>query len=252
MFFPPGLPESGRLGEWELPIASAADPWEKLRQTLPQAPEDAAPRSAEEGADDPWVRLRAIYLPFTEQEETAAQDDRGARQKVSRALHAAYAPYAGLIREASARFDVPEEIIAAVILVESGGNPRARANGSTAAGLMQTISATFSDARKALARRGMDLGTSPFDPEASIMAGTWYLDRMYVRARADKPGAIGPKSRIDSWKYPLEYYYAGPGHGVKTNPVIIIYSGGKKVVVDKPAYSAKVLHWAGIMRRKDV
>jgi soluble lytic murein transglycosylase-like protein len=222
------------------------DPWKKLQQ-LTREPAAADQSIRHQDSPDPWARLRAIYLPFSQEDETAAEADRIIRQKVSDGLLAAVSPYAGLIRRASSRFDVPEEIIAAVIMVESGGNHKAKAPTSTASGLMQTISATFSDARHDLSRRGTPIADTPFDPEASIMAGTWFLDRMYLFARRDNPDAVGPRNQIDSWKKPLEYYYAGPGHGVKSDPVIIIYSGGEQVVVDKPAYSSKVLRWARIM-----
>lgn len=227
--------------------AEPVDPWDKLRRQIENQPEPPLPPAVE--TEDPWAKLRAIYLPFTEEEEFEAAIDPVVRQKVSKGLHAALDPYADLIRKASDLFNVPQEIIAAVIMVESGGDPKARAKTSSAAGLMQTISGTFTDARTSLKNREIHISESPYDPESSIFAGTWYLDRMYDRARRDKPGEVGPRDSIAAWKYPLEYYYAGPGYGARRDPVVIIYSGGKKVVVDKPAYSSKALKWAGIMSR---
>jgi len=228
--------------------SASADPWDKLQDWFEKEPDPPPKPATEKETEDPWAKLRAIYLPFTEEEESAAIIDPVIRQKVSIGLHAAVAPYAELIKEAADMFNVPQEIIAAVIMVESGGDPKARAKTSSAAGLMQTISGTFSDARKSLKSREIHISDNPFDPESSILAGIWYLDRMYERAITDKPGKVGHRDQIASWKYPLEYYYAGPGYGARHEPVVIIYSGGKKVMVDKPAYSAKALKWAKIMR----
>ena len=51
-----------------------------------------------------------------------------------------------------------------------------------------------------------------------------------------------------AWRYPAQYYYAGPGNGRKAADKVIIYSNGRRVVVDKPAYSEKVMRWASIMK----
>jgi len=230
--------------------AEQDDPWQKLREVIdkpaPEKEKKSAPVAKEE--DDPWVKLRAIYLPFTEEEEAAAVTDKSAGKKVASGLHAALDPHASFIEEAAQRFDIPVEIISAVIMVESGGNAKAKAKTSSASGLMQTIKATFQEARKGLNKEGITIIDNPFEPRSSVMAGTWYLNRMYKMAKADRPDTIKDRTQIGSWKYPLEYYYAGPGHGVKREPVVIIYSGGKKVKIDKPAYSGKVLKWAGILR----
>jgi len=83
------------------------------------------------------------------------------------------------------------------------------------------------------------------------MAGSWYLNRMYERAKTDGKSRINSRQHFDSWKYPLEYYYAGPENGRKKEDTVIIYAGGKRVVVDKPAYSKKVLKWAKIMKKAE-
>jgi len=81
------------------------------------------------------------------------------------------------------------------------------------------------------------------------MAGSWYLNRMYARSKADGKKRTGMRQHLNSWKYPLEYYYAGPENGKKKEDTVIIYAGGRRVVVDKPAYSKKVLKWAKIMKK---
>jgi soluble lytic murein transglycosylase-like protein len=173
--------------------------------------------------------------------------DQEVGQKIADYLLKEVQPYAGIIQEAAHRFEVPPEIIAAVIMVESGGNTHAKAETSSASGLMQTISATFREARAHLSEKGMRIGESPFEPRASILAGTWYLDRMFTEAAKNHALA---RAALDSWRYPLEYYYAGPSNGRKKEEIVIIYAGGRKILVDKPAYSQKVLRWAKIMREQ--
>ena len=196
---------------------------------------------------DPWVRLRAIYLPFTEDEETAALKDLAAARKVSAYLLKVLKPFANDITAASLRFDIPWEIIGAVIMVESGGNSAAKAKTSSARGLMQTVTGTFREARQGLLSEGIAVAESPYDPHASIMAGSWYLDRMYRHAVMDEKPGVGSRKKIRSWRYPVEYYYAGPGNGRINKEIVVMYAGGRRVVIDKRAYSQKVLKWAKIM-----
>ncbi|NOY69162.1 MAG: transglycosylase SLT domain-containing protein [Deltaproteobacteria bacterium] len=240
---------------WALLIASHSaamaddDPWRMLRDAFHAKPGTTGPVAGEKNKKDPWARLRAIYLPFNEKDEAAAQTDKNARKRVAGKINGTLAPFAALIKDASNLFNVPEAIISALIMVESGGDPDARASTSSAAGLMQTISSTFKAARKSLGAKGIIISASPVNPRSSIMAGTWYLDRMYARAVSDRRIEAEMRRVLSSWKKPLEYYYAGPVHGAKRSDTVIIYAGGRKVVVDKRAYSTKVLKWAKILRK---
>ena len=224
----------------------AADPWKDLQDRL-NKPKSLASKKADSNGD-PWSRLQAIFLPFTVEEETAAFADPNAGRKISSYLHTRLKPYLNWIQEAGLRFNIPSEIIGAVIMVESGGNPEAKAKTSSARGLMQTISATFKEAKNHLKSLGIRVKNSPYDPHASIMAGSWYLDRMFRRAVLDRKEFIRGRQDFSSWKYPLEYYYAGPQNGKKKENTVIMYAGGRRVVIDKPAYSKKVLKWAKIMK----
>lgn len=229
-----------------LRIDAGAGPWQALQdRCVPGAFSPATVKRAK--GPDPWARLRAIYLPFSKATETAAITDRRAARTVSGHLHRALHPYAPIIHDASSRFNIPPEIIGAVIMAESGGDPMAQASTSTAKGLMQTIAGTFRDAREALLAKGIVIADDPFDPHASIMAGAWYLDRMYVQAALDRNHAHLSRRDISSWRHSVEYYYVGPGNGRKDERRLIMYAGGKRVVIDKPAYSRKVLQWAEIM-----
>jgi len=238
----------GPLLVFLLQIQAGAGVWEALQNRY--APEYLSKgMEKQESGHDPWARLRAIYLPFSETIEKAALTDHKAARKVSGHLHRALRPYARIINDAARRFRIPSEIIGAVIMAESGGNSRAKASASTAKGLMQTIAGTFRDAREDLLSQGIPIEDDPFDPRASIIAGAWYLDRMYRQAAMDRKRPDLNRNNIASWRYPVEYYYAGPGHGRKKKKRVIIYAGGKKVIIDKPAYSRKVLRWAEIMGR---
>jgi hypothetical protein len=89
-------------------------------------------------------------------------------------------PWGTHIREASARFDVPEQWIRAVIEVESGGNThvngRPIVSRAGAMGLMQLMPDTY-----AYLQRRHGLGSEPHNPRDNIMAGTAYLREMYDR-----------------------------------------------------------------------
>lgn len=104
-------------------------------------------------------------------------------------------PWGPYIREASARFDVPEVWIRAVMQVESGGrthiNGRPTVSRAGAMGLMQVMPATYQELR-----RRYGLGPDPFEPRDNIHAGTAYLREMYDRFGS--PGFLAA-------------YNAGPG-----------------------------------------
>ena len=89
-------------------------------------------------------------------------------------------PWAAPIAEASARFQLPNAWIEAVILAESGG--RTKLGGQPivspagAMGLMQLMPATWSEMRD---RHG--LGPDPNNPRDNILAGSAFLRAMYDR-----------------------------------------------------------------------
>ncbi len=97
---------------------------------------------------------------------------------------------AELVREASARFNMPVTWINAVMRQESGGRAHA-VSPKGAMGLMQLMPATWN-----YLRRAYKLGDDPYDPHDNIIAGTAYLREMY-----DLYGSPGF----------LAAYNAGPG-----------------------------------------
>ncbi len=211
-----------------------ADPWHDLQQLLPPA-EDHAEVGVPE--PDPWAKLIALYLPYTE------QDEQQNNAKLHHYFNQTLAPFQADINKAAILFNVPKEVIAAVIMVESSGNPQAKARTSSAKGLMQTIDSTFGMARKELLKKEIIIADNPYNPRASIYAGAWYLSTMFDQAVRDGRVHSTEKAKLKFWRIPVEYYYAGPGHGRKKQSVVLIYAGGKRVVVDKAAYSRKVMGW---------
>jgi hypothetical protein len=79
------------------------------------------------------------------------------------------------IAEASQRFGVPAEWIAAVMRFESAFYPRATSP-KGAMGLMQLMPDTWASMRAQLG-----LGGDPYDPHDNILAGTGYLRVLYDR-----------------------------------------------------------------------
>ena len=88
--------------------------------------------------------------------------------------------WSGHIREASARFAIPEDWIRRVMRAESGGlttlDGRPITSRAGAMGLMQLMPATWAEMRAA-----HRLGPDPHDPRDNILAGTAYLRAMYER-----------------------------------------------------------------------
>ena len=104
-------------------------------------------------------------------------------------------PWGPYIRQASARFDVPQQWIRAVMQQESGGQEYLGGHLTTspdgAMGLMQVMPDTYEELR---ARNS--LGPDPYNPRDNILAGTAYIREMY-----DLYGSPGF----------LAAYNAGPG-----------------------------------------
>ena len=116
-----------------------------------------------------WT-LNAVELP----QETLDFSESGMSQ---RALMARWQPY---IEEASKRFSIPKDWIAAVMTVESGGHTllggRPIMSRAGAMGLMQVMPDTYDDMR---ARYG--LGEDMSDPHDNIIAGAAYLRELHKR-----------------------------------------------------------------------
>jgi D-alanyl-D-alanine carboxypeptidase len=107
-------------------------------------------------------------------------------------------PWGPYIREAAARYDVPEQWIRAVMQQESGGEEQA-VSPVGAMGLMQVMPETY----EGLQERYM-LGSDPFDPHNNILAGTAYIHEMY-----DEFGSPGFLAGYNAGPDRVESYLAG-------------------------------------------
>ncbi len=99
--------------------------------------------------------------------------------------HQQVAPYLSIIQRAAQRWRFDPALLKAIIIAESGGNPRA-ISPAGAKGLMQLMDET-----------AQFLGVQdPFDPEENIFGGTQYLAQL--------------RDRYDNLKLALAAYNAGP------------------------------------------
>jgi len=114
------------------------------------------------------------------------------------------ASYDGIIKEASAKFNLPENLLKAVITAESAGKPNA-VSSAGAKGLMQLMDGT-----------AKDLGVkNSLDPKENIFGGARYLKMMLDRfnnnldfalaAYNSGPGAVEKHSGIPPYKETQNY-----------------------------------------------
>lgn len=122
--------------------------------------------------------------------------------------------YEGIIKNAAARYQVPEELVKAVIKVESNFNPHATSH-MGAMGLMQLMPGT-----------AQDLGVRrPYDPAENINGGTKYLRELLDRYNGNVPKAVAAyncgMANVEKGRLPQEtrsylklvsQYYNGSRH----------------------------------------
>ncbi len=107
-------------------------------------------------------------------------------------------PWGPYIREAAARYQVPEQWVRAVIHQESDGQEQA-VSPVGAMGLMQIMPETYAELQ---AQYG--LGNDPYDPHNNILAGTAYIREMY-----DRYGAPGFLAAYNAGPQRVDDYLAG-------------------------------------------
>jgi hypothetical protein len=107
-------------------------------------------------------------------------------------------PWGPYVREAAARFAIPERWIREVMRQESGGQADA-VSSAGAMGLMQVIPDTYEDMREQFG-----LGDDPFDPHNNILAGAAYIKEMY-----DRYGSPGFLAAYNAGPNRLDLYLSG-------------------------------------------
>jgi D-alanyl-D-alanine carboxypeptidase len=114
-------------------------------------------------------------------------------------------PWGPYIREAAARYAVPETFVRAVMRQESGGheylNGQLITSSAGAMGLMQVMPATYE-----VLRERNDLGPDPYDPHDNILAGTALIRDLYA-----KYGSPAFLAAYDAGPRRLDDYLAGRG-----------------------------------------
>jgi soluble lytic murein transglycosylase-like protein len=165
-----------------VPAASKGTPPEESRSvrsaaSMPAAATTAAAAPATAGPDG---QLKPPVI-------TSAPADRPLRFVTGHVIADRVNTYAPLIREASEKHGVDENLIKAVIATESAGNPKARSS-ADAKGLMQLIDSTA---------RSMGVRNS-WSPRENILGGAKYLQQMLSRFEGNVEQALAS-------------YNAGPG-----------------------------------------
>lgn len=111
-------------------------------------------------------------------------------------------PWGPYIREASARFDVPDPWIRSLMRVESGGNEyingKLVTSSAGAMGLMQVMPGTYDELRQR-----HNLRDDAYEPHDNIMAGVAYMREMY-----DMYGAPGFLAAYNAGPNRLDDYLA--------------------------------------------
>lgn len=150
--------------------------------------------------------------------------------------------YPSYIRTHAGNYDLPPELVAAVIYQESRFNERARSEAG-AVGLMQLTP----DTARGIAQRtgGREFMTRDLiDPEISIRYGSWYLDHLRDKYRSRGSGG-------DPYDLALAAYNAGQG---RVDRWISRESDGHLAISDIPfqetrAYVRRVQHLRAGYRR---
>jgi len=136
------------------------------------------------------------------------------------------ARFAAMIDDASFRHGVDANLLAIVVLVESGGNPHA-VSPAGAVGLMQIMPAT---ARDIVVRRGIRTHSDIrlYDPAYNLDLGAWYLARQLERFWTGDPDT--------SVDMAAAAYNGGPGRLARREPL--------------PAETRSYRKWVGGMWRQ--
>jgi soluble lytic murein transglycosylase-like protein len=185
-------------------------------ESLPHSARDAAaqtvPKKPVQSADAPVVPAAAASGP-------AARPAVPPRLRIGHAVAERVNTYAPIIREASEKHGVDENLLKAVIATESAGDPAARSP-KQAKGLMQLIDSTASD-----------MGVrNVWNPRENIFGGARYLESLLSRFAGNVEKALAS-------------YNAGPGAVEK--------HGGIPPFRETQAYVGRVLRYLRVFEQQE-
>ncbi len=142
-------------------------------------------------------------------------------------------PWGPYIREAAARFAVPETWVRGVMHQESGGQEDV-ISWAGAMGLMQVMPDTYDGLRQRY-----NLGDDPFDPHNNILAGTAYLREMY-----DRFGSPGFLAAYNAGPNRLDKYLT-QGTPLPTETVNYVASIAPRLGSDRPMSGPLAVYGGG-------
>ncbi len=116
--------------------------------------------------------------------------------KIEYAIYPKPEEYRTYVEKYSHQYGMPEELVWAVIKVESDFDSSAESSAG-AVGLMQLMPATFEEITNHRLKEGFDIGMR-YDPETAIRYGTYYISYLY--------------ERYENWNTALAAYNAGLGN----------------------------------------
>ncbi|MEM9335362.1 MAG: peptidoglycan DD-metalloendopeptidase family protein [Pseudomonadota bacterium] len=126
------------------------------------------------------IGVLAYSLGFSEDADAEGHTREAGRYALSIDwLPPAVSRYSDVIESAAQRHDVPANVLALMLLVESNGDAQAESS-SGARGLMQVMPKTGLAIAKERGIRDFDIGEL-FEPETNIDFGAWYLAQMMAR-----------------------------------------------------------------------
>lgn len=156
------------------PVTPSASTTGKLTVSMADVITGAQADAAAKAAEEAKAKQLAARQPHTRTEWTHHANARKFKKEITLEQANRLAKFAPIINECSTKYNVPKAMICAVILQESGGNPKA-VSPVGARGLMQLMPQTAK-------RFGVKNIT---DPRQNVEAGTKYLRFLLDRFKGD-------------------------------------------------------------------
>ncbi len=204
--FPGKAAQGGRWADIAQETFDVLDEWKELRNITKDLPFAEAPEEVMESIE------REVKMPALEPRELMAI--LSTDTKIIKRLKSKCSSFTEEIQKVSFIFDVPEEVLYGLIFHESDCDSAVKNPKSSATGLTQMIDGTWIWAKKKIKQDFKMELKNRRNPHDSLMAGTWYLNHLFMLAERNNGDHLDRKS-VPSWRIPLKYYYAGDSCGPK-------------------------------------